>query len=180
MDATPRKIWNFVWLNLLGVGAMLALFFGVLYGDFLTDGFAAAWAWFSDHQVIMALAASTPFFAALLVGRASAAKARRKRLAEATRKAAEEAAEARRVREARRHSARPMGRNQQATAGAGRAERSSGPPLARRSSQRGEPLRAAPSARVLPPYAPHGSQPTHGEKSSRAAQRPGIRRSERR
>jgi hypothetical protein len=101
-DRTPRKVWNFVWLNVLGVGLMLLLFFAVLYGDFLTGAFAAAWDWFSDHQVLMVLAASTPFFAALLVGRASAAKAKRKRLAEAKRAAEAEAAAARRKREEER------------------------------------------------------------------------------
>jgi hypothetical protein len=101
-DAPGKKVWNFVWLNVIGVGAMLALFFGVLHADFLTGAFAATWSWFSDHQVMMALAASTPFFAALLVGRASAAKAKRKRLAEARRKAEQEAAAARVDREARR------------------------------------------------------------------------------
>lgn len=82
-DAKAKKIWNFVWLNALSIGAMLALFYAILYGDFLTGAFAAAWRWLSRHQVVMALAASTPFFAALLVGRASAQKARRKRLAAA-------------------------------------------------------------------------------------------------
>jgi hypothetical protein len=100
--ATPRKVWNFVWLNILGVALMLALFFAVLYGDFLTAGFAAAWRWFSSHQVLMVLAASTPFFAALLVGRASAAKAKRKRLAEACRQADADAGEARRRRQEER------------------------------------------------------------------------------
>jgi hypothetical protein len=101
-DATPKKVWNFVWLNVIGVAAMLALFFLILYGDFATGWFAATWDWFSDHQVLMALAASTPFFAALLVGRASSAKAKRKRLAEAKRLAQDEAERAREAREARR------------------------------------------------------------------------------
>jgi len=101
-DSRRKKVWNFVWLNVIGVGAMLGLFFAILYGDFLSGAFTAAWSWFSDHQVIMALAASTPFFAALLVGRASSAKAKRKRMAEAKAKAAEEAARARQEREARR------------------------------------------------------------------------------
>lgn len=104
-DAKHRKLWNFVWLNVIGVGAMLVLFFAVLYGDFMSEAFAATWSWFSDHQVVMALAASTPFFAALLVGRASSAKAKRKRLAEAHHKAAAEAAAARAAREARRQAA---------------------------------------------------------------------------
>lgn len=86
-DAKVRKIWNFVWLNVVAVGAMLALFYGVLYGDFLTGAFAASWRWLSRHQVIMALAASAPFFAALLVGRASAQRAKRRRAAEAAAKA---------------------------------------------------------------------------------------------
>jgi hypothetical protein len=101
-DAKPKKVWNFVWLNVVAVGAVLLLFYGVLYGDFLTRAFAASWRWLSRHQVIMVLAASTPFFAALLVGRASAQKAKRKRLAEAKRRADEEAAAARRRREEQR------------------------------------------------------------------------------
>jgi hypothetical protein len=97
-DARAKKVWNFVWLNVLAVGATLLLFFLILYGDATTRVFASTWDWFSDHQVLMALAASTPFFAALLVGRASAAKAKRKRLAEARRLADEEAARAREAR----------------------------------------------------------------------------------
>jgi len=101
-DARSKKIWNFVWLNVLSIGAMLLLFFAILYGDFTTGAFRATWNWFSNHQVLMALAASTPFFAALLVGRASSAKAKRKRLAEAKRQAAADAARARADRESRR------------------------------------------------------------------------------
>jgi hypothetical protein len=101
-DARRKKVWNFVWLNTLSVGAMLLLFYGVLYGDFLTGAFSATWRWLSRHQVVMALAASTPFFAALLVGRASSQKAKRKRLAAARLKAEQEAAEARMRREAAR------------------------------------------------------------------------------
>lgn len=82
-----KKLWDFAWINLLAVGGALALFFAVLYGDASTGVFAAVWAWFSDHQALMALTAATPFFAALLVGRASAAKAKRRRLAEARRAA---------------------------------------------------------------------------------------------
>ena len=74
-----KKIWNFVWLNALSIGAMLALFYAVLYGDFLTGSFRAAWEWLARHPVILALTASAPFFAALLVGRASSARAKRKR-----------------------------------------------------------------------------------------------------
>ncbi|RMH41896.1 MAG: hypothetical protein D6689_09810 [Deltaproteobacteria bacterium] len=101
-DPKAKKVWNFVWLNLVAIGAMLALFFAVLHADAATGWFRATWRWFSDHEVLMALAASTPFFAALLVGRASAAKARRKRLAEARRKAEAEAARARAERAERR------------------------------------------------------------------------------
>ena len=101
-DSAKKKVWNFVWLNALSVGAMLALFYLVLVGDFLTGSFLAAWHWLSGHQVIMALAASTPFFAALLVGRASSQKAKRKRLAQAQVRADQEAAEARRKREEQR------------------------------------------------------------------------------
>src|SRR5262245_30465866 len=57
-DPRRRKVWNFVWLNVLSVGAMLLLFYGVLYGDFLTNAFATSWRWLSRHQVVMALAAS--------------------------------------------------------------------------------------------------------------------------
>lgn len=102
LDPKPKKVWNFIWLNVLAVGAMLALFYGVLYGDFLTGAFTSAWQWLSRHQVIMALAASTPFFAALLVGRASAQKAKRKRLAQARLQMEQEAAEARRRRDEQR------------------------------------------------------------------------------
>lgn len=98
-DARRKKIWNFIWLNALSVGAMLLLFYGVLYGDFLTGGFGATWRWLSRHQVVMALAASTPFFAALLVGRASSQKAKRKRLAQARLDAEKEVAVARQRRE---------------------------------------------------------------------------------
>jgi len=94
-DATSKKVWNFVWLNLVAIAGMLALFFVVLYGDGLTGVFTATWRWFSDHQVLMALAASTPFFAALLVGRASSARAKRKRLAQARQDATRDAAQAR-------------------------------------------------------------------------------------
>ncbi len=104
-DATPKKVWNFVWLNVLSIAGMLILFFLILYGDFLTSAFASSWSWFSDHQVLMVLAASTPFFAAFLVGRASSARAKRKRLAEAKHKAALEAARAREAREAKRATA---------------------------------------------------------------------------
>jgi len=89
-DPRRRKLWNFVWLNLMAIGGMLVIFYVVLYGDFLTGGFAGAWRWLSRHQVILVLAASAPFFAALLVGRASSAKAKRKRLAEARRRARED------------------------------------------------------------------------------------------
>jgi hypothetical protein len=65
---------------------MLAIFYLVLYGDFLTGGFTAVWRWLARHEGLLALAASTPFFAAMLVGRASAKKARRRR-AEAARAA---------------------------------------------------------------------------------------------
>ncbi len=92
-DSRRKKLVTFIWLNVISVGAMLAIFFGVLYGDFLTGAFATSWRWLSRHKVVMVLAASTPFFAALLVGRASAAKAKRKRLAEARRRAEEELAE---------------------------------------------------------------------------------------
>jgi len=101
-DTRSKKVWNFVWLNVVSIGAMLGLFFAILYGDASTGAFAAVWAWFSDHQVAMALVASTPFFAALLVGRASSAKAKRKRLAEAKHRADDEAARARAERQARR------------------------------------------------------------------------------
>jgi hypothetical protein len=82
-DARTKKVWNFVWLNVLAIGGTLALFYLILELDSLTVVFTAAWRWLSRHQVIMALAASTPFFAALLVGRASAKKARRRREREA-------------------------------------------------------------------------------------------------
>lgn len=101
-DAAAKKVWNFVWLNVISIGAMLIIFFLVLYGDFTTGVFASTWSWFSDHQVLMVLAASTPFFAAFLVGRASSARAKRRRLAEAKHKAALEAARAREARESRR------------------------------------------------------------------------------
>jgi MFS family permease len=101
-DPRRKKLFNFIWLNVLSIAAMLAIFFAVLYGDFLTGAFAASWRWLSNHQVVLVLAASTPFFAALLVGRASSRKAKRKRLAEARRVADEEAAAARRAREERR------------------------------------------------------------------------------
>ena len=104
-DHRAKKLWNFVWLNLIAIVAMLGLFALVLYGDFMSDTFAATWRWFSDHEVVMALAASTPFFAALLVGRASSAKAKRKRLAAARAKAAAEAKAAREAREERRRRA---------------------------------------------------------------------------
>ena len=74
-----KKVWSFIWLNALAVGAMLALFYAVLYGDFLTGSFRATWEWLARHPAILALTASTPFFAALLVGRASSARAKRKR-----------------------------------------------------------------------------------------------------
>ena len=100
-DARRKKVFNFIWLNVLSIGAMLILFGLVLYGDFATDFFQGAWRWLSKHQVVMVLAASTPFFAALLVGRASAKKAKRRRMAEAKKRAEEEAAEARKRREAK-------------------------------------------------------------------------------
>ena len=72
MATTRAKVWSFVWLNALAVAAMLGIFFFVLYGDFMTDAFAAVWSWLARHLVITALAAASPFFAAILVGRASA------------------------------------------------------------------------------------------------------------
>jgi hypothetical protein len=79
----PRNVWNFVWLNVLAVLGTVLLFGLILELDSLTVVFAVAWKWLSNHQVIMALAASTPFFAALLVGRASSQKAKRRREREA-------------------------------------------------------------------------------------------------
>jgi len=104
-DAAPKKVWNFVWLNVLSIAGMLLIFFLILYGDFTTGAFASTWDWFSDHQVLMVFAASTPFFAAFLVGRASSAKAKRKRLREAKLKADQEATRARQARESRRSTA---------------------------------------------------------------------------
>ncbi len=101
-DPRAKKAWNFIWLNLLAVGAMLGIFYAVLYGDFLTGVFVSAWEWLAARPLLMALCASLPFFAALLVGRASSAKAKRKRRLEAERRAREEIEEARRRRKERR------------------------------------------------------------------------------
>lgn len=79
----PKNVWTFIWLNVLALAGCALLFVLILELDSLTVVFAGAWKWLSNHQVIMALAASTPFFAALLVGRASAQKARRRREREA-------------------------------------------------------------------------------------------------
>jgi uncharacterized membrane protein len=100
-DTRRKKVFNFLWLNILSFAAVVLIFVLVLYGDFTTGFFASAWRWLSNHQVVMVLAASTPFFAALLVGRASAKKAKRRRMAEAKKRAEEEAAEARKRREAK-------------------------------------------------------------------------------
>jgi hypothetical protein len=75
-----KNVWTFVWLNLLALAGTAALFILVLELDSITVVFQASWRWLSRHEVITAIAASTPFFAALLVGRASAQRARRKRL----------------------------------------------------------------------------------------------------
>ena len=97
-----KKIWTFVWLNVLAIGGTLALFYAILYADFTTGAFESTWHWLTNHQVILALAASSPFVAALLVGRASSAKAKRKRLAETKLRAEQEAAAARAKRAADR------------------------------------------------------------------------------
>ena len=78
-----RKVWTFVWLNVLALAGTALLFVLVLELDALTVVFASTWRWLSRHEVILVLAASMPFFAALLVGRASAQKARRRRQREA-------------------------------------------------------------------------------------------------
>ena len=78
-----KKLWTFVWLNVLAVGGTVALFVLVLELDALTVVFASSWRWLSRHEVILVLAASMPFFAALLVGRASSQKAKRRREREA-------------------------------------------------------------------------------------------------
>lgn len=90
-----KKAWTFIWLNVISIAGTLLLFFAVLYADFSSGFFATAWEWLSNHQVILVLAAASPFVAALLVGRASSAKAKRKRLAEARLRADQEASEAR-------------------------------------------------------------------------------------
>lgn len=97
-----KKAWTFIWLNVLAIAGTLALFFGVLYADFSSGFFATSWTWLTNHQVILVLAAASPFVAALLVGRASSAKAKRKRLAEARLRADQEASEARARRAAER------------------------------------------------------------------------------
>jgi hypothetical protein len=74
-----KNVWTFVWLNLLALAGTAVLFILVLELDSITVVFQGAWRWLSRHEVITALAASTPFFAALLVGRASAQRARRRR-----------------------------------------------------------------------------------------------------
>lgn len=96
-----KKAWNFFWLNALSILAMLALFYLILYGDFLTSSFRATWTWLQKHPVLLALAASTPFFASLLVGRASSKRAKQKRLAAAKARADEEIAQARERRASR-------------------------------------------------------------------------------
>ena len=94
----PKNVWNFIWLNVLALAGCALLFVAILELDSLTGFFQVAWKWLSNHQVIMVLAASTPFFAALLVGRASAQKAKRRREREAREALEREKAE----REARR------------------------------------------------------------------------------
>lgn len=98
-DRIRKKIFNFIWINFLSVAGMLGLFFLVLYGDFLTNTFEAVWVWFWNHQVIMALTAAMPFFAAMLVGRASSAKAKRKRLMEEKNAAYQAIEESRKIRQ---------------------------------------------------------------------------------
>lgn len=79
-DVRLKKLWTFLWLNALAVGATVGLFYAVLHADFLTGAAEVCWRWLRRHQVIMVLLASAPLFAAFLVGRASVQRAKRRRL----------------------------------------------------------------------------------------------------
>jgi len=67
-DKPRMRVGYLVWANLLGIGGAIALFYGILYADFLSSGFRATLRFFERHEVLMALAASMPIFATLLVG----------------------------------------------------------------------------------------------------------------
>src|SRR5262245_39406744 len=74
---------TFIIANLVAIGGMLAIFYLVMFGEFLNRPFHGTLNWFLRHETLMVLAASTPFFASLLVGWASSKKARRRRELEA-------------------------------------------------------------------------------------------------
>jgi hypothetical protein len=100
-DKPKMRIGWLIWANLLGVGGAVALFFGILYADFLSGGFRATLSFFERHEVLMALTASAPFFATILVGMGYAKRGiakKRARIAAETAAAQRAEAEARAAR----------------------------------------------------------------------------------
>ena len=67
-DKPKMRVGYLIWANLAGVGGAIGLFYAILYADFLSAAFGGTLRFFERHEVLMALAASMPFFATILVG----------------------------------------------------------------------------------------------------------------
>ncbi len=109
-DQQRKKLIYFIIANLISFGVAAGIFvllgFGIPEGRGFDHAMGGVQHFFSSHMGIAALAASTPFFASLLVGqyemRKARAKRKRKEAEELRAKAVEELAADQAAREARR------------------------------------------------------------------------------